>query len=32
MRIIFTLVSTGLSRGIRYVFEVANGLKIRAMM
>ena len=29
MKILFALISTGLSGGVRYIFEVANGLKER---
>jgi hypothetical protein len=27
MKISFALISTGLASGVRYIFEVANGLK-----
>ena len=27
MKILFALISTGLTGGVRYIFEVANGLK-----
>jgi hypothetical protein len=27
MKILFALISTGLAGGVRYVFEVADGLK-----
>jgi hypothetical protein len=29
MKILFALISTGLTGGVRYMFEVANGLKER---